>query len=177
MLHEIIMAGFGGQGILSLGQLLAYAGMLEDKHVAWIPSYGPEMRGGTANCGVTISSREISSPLIFEPTAAIIMNRPSLDKFESTVIPGGVILVNSSLVEKKVQRTDVKAYHIPATELAQELGNSRVAGMVILGTLLGLIKVISFNSVEESLRKVLPTNRHNLIPLNLQALSKGSCLA
>ncbi|MDA8210759.1 MAG: 2-oxoacid:acceptor oxidoreductase family protein [Clostridia bacterium] len=174
MLQEIIMAGFGGQGIMSMGQLLTYAGMLENKHVAWIPSYGPEMRGGTANCGVTISDREISSPVIFEPTAAIIMNRPSLDKFELTVKPGGFILVNSSLIEQKVQRTDIKACYIPANELAEGLGSSRVSGMVILGALLELTKVVSFDSVEESLKKVLPEYRYNLIPLNRQALEKGA---
>ncbi len=174
MLQEIIMAGFGGQGIMSMGQLLTYAGMLENKHVAWIPSYGPEMRGGTANCGVTISDREISSPVVFEPTAAIIMNRPSLDKFEPTVKPGGIILVNSSLIDNKVQRTDIKAYYIQANELAEELGNSRVSGMVILGALLELTKVVNFDSVEESLKKVLPEYRYNLIPLNRKALEKGA---
>lgn len=174
MLHEIIMAGFGGQGIMSMGQLLTYAGMLENKHVAWIPSYGPEMRGGTANCGVTISDRDISSPVVFEPTAAVIMNRPSLDKFEPAVKAGGIILINSSLIDKKVKRTDIKAYYIPANELAEELGNSRVSGMVILGALIELTKAVSFDSVEESLKKVLPEYRYNLIPLNRKALDKGA---
>ncbi|AVX20069.1 MULTISPECIES: 2-oxoacid:acceptor oxidoreductase family protein [Carboxydocella] len=174
MLHEIIMAGFGGQGIMSMGQLLTYAGMFEGKHVAWIPSYGPEMRGGTANCGVTVSDRPISSPVVFNPTAAIIMNIPSLDKFEPAVKPGGLILVNSSLVDRQVKRTDIKAFYIPANEIAEELGNPRVAGMVILGALVALTSMVSFKSLEEALKKVLPEYRHKLIPLNMQALERGA---
>lgn len=174
MLEELVIAGFGGQGVLSMGQLLAYAGMLEDKNVAWIPSYGPEMRGGTANCGVTISDSEISSPLVTEPSTAIIMNLPSLSKFEPTVKPGGLLLINSSLVDQKAQRTDVKVYEIPANEMAAELGNDRVANIVMLGAFLELTKVVTIDSIIESLKKVLPERRHNLIPLNREALEKGA---
>ena len=128
---RVICAGFGGQGVMSMGQLLTYAGMLEEKEVSWLPSYGPEMRGGTANCSVTISDMPVGSPVITDDaTCAIVMNLPSLDKFENDVVAGGKVLVNSSLIEKKVQRTDVDAYYIPANEIALELGNPRVARVV-----------------------------------------------
>lgn len=177
MLQEILIAGFGGQGVLSTGQLLAYAGMLENRQVAWIPSYGPEMRGGTANCGITISDESISSPLVTEPTTLIVMNRPSLDKFENAVVPGGLILINSSLVEQKVKRTDVQVLEIPANALAEELGNVRVANNIILGALIELTGIVSIEAVVESLKKVLPARRHNMIPINQQALEKGAALA
>ncbi|MGQ9556627.1 MAG: 2-oxoacid:acceptor oxidoreductase family protein [Desulfurispora sp.] len=173
MFEAILIAGFGGQGVLSMGQLLAYAGMTDGRHVSWIPSYGPEMRGGTANCGVTISNRPISSPVVSEPTVLIAMNRPSLEKFEPAVVPGGLILVNSSLIDIRVQRSDVRAYYIPANELAEEIGSSKVANNTILGALLKLTGAVSIPAVEESLKKVLPARRHNLIPINLQALQAG----
>lgn len=177
MFEGILIAGFGGQGVLSTGQLLAYAGMIEDKHVAWIPSYGPEMRGGTANCGVTISTDPISSPVVSEPTVLIAMNRPSLEKFEPTVIPGGLILVNSSLIDIKTQRTDVRTVYVPANDMAEELGNGKVANNIILGALLELTGVVSNEGVLESLKKVLPPKHHKLIPLNSEALEKGRELA
>lgn len=173
MFEGILIAGFGGQGVLSTGQLLAYAGMLEDKYVAWIPSYGPEMRGGTANCGVTVSDTPISSPVVSEPTVLIVMNRPSLEKFESWVVPGGIILVNSSLIDLKVRRDDVKDIYIPANDMAEEMGNGKVANNIILGSLIEMTGVVSLDSVIESLRKVLPPRRHNLIEINRQALEKG----
>lgn len=177
MLQEILIAGFGGQGVLSTGQLMAYAGMIEGKQVAWIPSYGPEMRGGTANCGITISDEPISSPLVTEPTTLIVMNRPSLDKFEKTVVPGGLILINSSLVEQKVKRQDVKVVEIPANRIAEELGNVRVANNVILGALIELTGIVTVEAVVESLKKVLPARRHNMIPVNQMALESGIKLA
>ncbi|TYO95602.1 2-oxoacid:acceptor oxidoreductase family protein [Desulfallas thermosapovorans] len=177
MFEGILIAGFGGQGVLSTGQLLAYAGMIEDKHVAWIPSYGPEMRGGTANCGITISTEPISSPVVSEPTVLIAMNRPSLEKFEPTVVPGGLILVNSSLIDIKTQRTDVRTVYVPANDMAEELGNGKVANNIILGALLELTGVVSNEGVLESLKKVLPPKHHNLIPLNGEALEKGRELA
>ncbi|MDK2887598.1 MAG: 2-oxoglutarate ferredoxin oxidoreductase subunit gamma [Thermoanaerobacter sp.] len=176
MYEAILIAGFGGQGVLSTGQLLAYAGMLEGKHVSWIPSYGPEMRGGTANCGVTISDSPISSPVVSEPTSLIVMNRPSLEKFEESVVPGGLLLVNSSLIDIKATRKDIRVYYIPANELAEELGDARVAGNVILGALLELTGVVSLDAVERSLREVLPAHRHKLIPLNRRALETGAAL-
>ena len=174
MLEEVTIAGFGGQGVLSMGQLMAYAGMLEGKTVSWIPSYGPEMRGGTANCGVTISYEKISSPVVTEPNCAIIMNRPSLDKFEPKVKTGGLILINSSLIDQKVCRDDLTVYEIPANELANELGNSKIANIILLGAYIELTKALSIDSIIESLKKVLPERRHNLIPLNREALEKGA---
>ncbi len=177
MLEQVLVAGFGGQGVLSTGQLLAYAGMHEGKHVSWIPSYGPEMRGGTANCGITVSDLEISSPMVSEPTALIVMNRPSLEKFEKDVVPGGLILVNSSLIDSKVEREDLRVLYIPANEMAEELGNGRVANNIILGALLGATGVVSADAVIASLKQVLPKHRHNLIGVNREALSEGMKLA
>jgi 2-oxoglutarate ferredoxin oxidoreductase subunit gamma len=163
--------------VLSTGQLLAYAGMMEDKHVAWIPSYGPEMRGGTANCGVTVSDEPISSPMVSEPTVLIAMNRSSLEKFEPAVAPGGLILVNSSLIDIKTKRPDVRTIYVPANDMAEELGNGKVANNIILGALLELTNVVSSDAVLESLKSVLPPKRHNLIPINGEALDKGRELA
>ncbi len=174
MFEGILIAGFGGQGVLSTGQLLAYAGMLEGRHVAWIPSYGPEMRGGTANCGISISDKPISSPVVSEPTVLIAMNRPSLEKFEKTVVSGGIIFVNSSLIDIKAKRQDVRVFYIPANDMAEELGNAKVANNIILGALLELTGVVSNDTVEESLRKVLPPHHHKLIPLNRKALETGA---
>jgi len=178
MLQEVILAGFGGQGVMSMGQLLAYAGMMEDKHVSWIPSYGPEMRGGTANCSVSISDAPVSSPIITEPDTLIVLNRPSLEKFEKDLKPGGLLLLNSSLIDVEPQRQDVAVLKIPANELALEkLNNSRVANMIILGAFVELTGAVSIESVIQGLKKVLPEYRHNLIPLNRQALELGVELA
>lgn len=178
MLQEIILAGFGGQGVMSMGQLLAYAGMEEDKQVSWIPSYGPEMRGGTANCSVTISDLPVSSPLITEPDTLIVLNRPSLEKFEHDVKPGGLILINSSLVDIEPNRKDVKVVRLPVDDLANEkFGNTRVANMILLGAFIVITGAVSLDSVVGALKKVLPEYRHNLIPLNRQALELGVELA
>ena len=136
---RVICAGFGGQGVMSMGQLMTYAGMLENKEVSWLPSYGPEMRGGTANCAVTISDQPVGSPIITDDaTAAVIMNSPSLTKFEGDVVPGGVILINSSLVHEKCSRDDIEAYYIDANELSNELGGPKFANMVMLGAFLAV---------------------------------------
>lgn len=174
MLQELIIAGFGGQGVMSMGQLLTYAGMIEEKYVAWIPSYGPEMRGGTANCSVSISEKQISSPIFTEPNSVIIMNQPSLDKFEPTLQPGGLLLINSSLVSKKATRQDIKVIEIAANEEAEKIGSNKVANIVILGAYIALTKVVTIDSIIESLKKVLPERRHHLIPLNRQALELGA---
>ncbi len=174
MLQEIIIAGFGGQGVMSMGQLLAYAGMLEGKHVSWIPSYGPEMRGGTANCAVTISDTEIGSPIVSEPNSVIVLNLPSLIKFEPVLVPGGLLLLNTLVAGQTYTRKDVRGYEIPAVEIADRLGNTKVANMVMLGAYLKATSVVSVDSVIESLKKVLPQRRHNLIPLNRQALELGA---
>lgn len=178
MLQELIIAGFGGQGVMSMGQLLAYAGLFEDKHVSWLPSYGPEMRGGTANCSVTVSDAPISSPVISEPNSLIVLNRPSLDKFENKLQPGGLLFINSSLIDASPQRQDIKVIKIPSEDLANEhFGSTRVANMIILGAYLELTQVVSLESVFQALKKVLPEYRHNLLPMNREALELGVKIA
>ncbi len=174
--HEVLMAGFGGQGVMSMGTLLAYAAMLEGKHVSWMPSYGPEQRGGTANCAVVVSDKPVGSPVVTEPMTLFVLNKPSLAKFESKVRPGGLILVNTSLIDTKVQRTDVRVIEIPANDIARELGEDRVANMVLLGAFIEATGLVSIRSVTESLKKALPPHRHNLIPVNEQALDRGRAL-
>lgn len=174
MIEEIIIAGFGGQGVMSMGQLLAYAGMVDGKHVSWIPAYGPEMRGGTANCSVIISDDPISSPIIADPTTLIVLNRVSLEKFQKDVLPKGLILINSSLIDVKPSRRDVRSLEIPVDQLAmQKFGNSRVANMILLGAFIEITQAVSVDSVMGALKKVLPEHRHNLIPLNRQAVELG----
>ena len=176
MLNEkVICAGFGGQGIMLIGQLMTYAGMLEGKQVSWLPSYGPEMRGGTANCNVMISEKPIGSPVISnDATTAIIMNLPSLDKFEAEVIPGGTVIINSSLIEKKSSRTDVKAYYVPANDIALELGNPRVANMIMLGAFIELTKAVTPEMVLKALEKTFGPSKAHLLPLNDAALKRGA---
>lgn len=172
---RVICAGFGGQGVMSMGQLLTYAGMLEGKEVSWLPSYGPEMRGGTANCAVTVSDSPVGSPLITgDATCAIVMNLPSLEKFESEVKPGGKIIVNSSLIEQKVQRDDVDVYYIQANDLAAELGNPRVANMIMLGAYLKTEPAVEVDSVLEAFKKVFGPSKEKFVPLNKDALLKGA---
>ena len=175
MLNErIICAGFGGQGVMLIGQLLTYAGMLENKEVSWLPSYGPEMRGGTANCSVMISERPIGSPVITDDaTSAIIMNLPSLDKFEQDVQKDGIIIINSSLIEKKASRADLKAYYVPANEIANEIGNSKVANMVVLGAYLELTQSVSMESVMSALKKIFGESKSHLMPINETAMKRG----
>lgn len=176
MLNEkVICAGFGGQGIMLMGQLMTYAGMLEGKQVSWLPSYGPEMRGGTANCNVMISDKPIGSPVINDDaTCAIVMNLPSLDKFEVNVVKNGYLLVNSSLIEKKTSRDDVHAFYIPANEIALELGNPRAANMVMLGAYIELTKAVTTDMVMKALEKTFGPAKAHLLPLNEQALKKGA---
>lgn len=175
MQHEIIVAGFGGQGVLLTGQLLAYAGLLEGKQVAWVPSYGPEMRGGTANCSVIISGRSIGSPLVDEPGAAIVLNQPSLEKFENRIRGRGLLLINSCTVDTgDMKRKDLQVHQIPANEIAARLGNDRVANMVILGAYLELTGAVSIDSVLAALAKVLPVNKHGLLAVNRKAADAGA---
>jgi 2-oxoglutarate ferredoxin oxidoreductase subunit gamma len=176
MLEEIIIAGFGGQGVMSMGQLIAYAGMLEGKGVSWLPSYGPEQRGGTANCAVVVSDAPVGSPLVTRPSTAIVLNNPSFDKFEPRVRPGGLLIVNSSLVVRASERKDIKIIEIAATDMANDLGNSRIANMILLGAFLELTKIVTADSIVESLKKVLSANKHHLIEVNKQALQKGASL-
>ncbi|NLJ41741.1 MAG: 2-oxoacid:ferredoxin oxidoreductase subunit gamma [Clostridiales bacterium] len=174
MAQELIISGFGGQGVMSMGQLLTYAGMLEGKNVSWLPSYGPEMRGGTAYCSVIITEEMVGSPIVNEATAVIAMNLPSMERFERTVNPGGLLIVNSSLVNKKADRTDIDVCYVPANEIADELGNTRVANMVILGAFLQKTRAVSEDSIIESLKGVLGSSKEHLIPLNREALKRGT---
>lgn len=176
MLNEkVICAGFGGQGVMSMGQLLTYAGMIEDKQVSWLPSYGPEMRGGTANCSVMVSESLIGSPIIdHNATCAIVMNMPSLVKFEEDLVTDGNLLINSSLIDEKASRSDVKAYYIPANEAAIELGNARVANMIMLGAYIELTKTVSFDALHKALEKVFGGRKAHLIEINVKALEKGA---
>lgn len=176
MLNEkIICAGFGGQGVMSMGQMLTYAGMIEDKQVSWLPSYGPEMRGGTANCNVIVSESLIGSPIIVDDaTCAIVMNLPSLDKFEADLAPNGRLLINSSLIEKKASRDDVVSYYVPANEIAIKLGNDKVANMVMLGAYIELTKAVEVESLHKALQKVFGERKAHLMDINIQALEKGA---
>lgn len=171
---EMIFAGFGGQGVMSMGMMVTYAGMLEDKNVSWIPSYGPEMRGGTANCGVVVTSEEIGSPIITEPDVVVAMNLPSMTKFESIIKKGGILIYNSSLIEREGGRDDITVIGVPANDLATELGNTRVANMVVMGTLLAQTKIVSQESIQQALRKVLPAHRHDLLGVNEEAMQRGA---
>ncbi len=173
MQHEIIIAGFGGQGILSAGRLLAYAGMLENKNVSWLPSYGPEMRGGTANCHVIISDEAVGSPILNSCTSLIVMNGPSLEKFENMVVPGGIIITDKSLVPEGPQRKDVDVFEVPATQMASDMGNLTFANIILLGKLVAATGMVSVESFETALYKVLPEKYHHLIPNEMEAFRKG----
>lgn len=177
MQTEIIIAGFGGQGVLFAGQVLAYAAMDNGFVVTWIPSYGPEMRGGTANCTVIIADEEIGSPLVRNPKAAIVLNLPSLDKYEPLVVPGGVLIANRSLINRGSQRDDLKAVFIPANEIAEELGDKRLTNMVALGAMLGLLPVLNLEAVEKALEDHLPERHKRLLPVNFKALRQGADFA
>ncbi|MEG1548362.1 MAG: 2-oxoacid:acceptor oxidoreductase family protein [Clostridia bacterium] len=172
--HEIIISGFGGQGVMAIGKTLAEAGMKEGKDVSWLPSYGPEMRGGTANCCVVLSDDDIVSPLVLAPTELIAMNKPSLAKFEPTVVSAGIIFVNSSIIEIKVQRTDVKSYYIPCLGIASELGNMKVANMVMLGAYIGATKLLKVETIREMLAHMFTGPKAALIDLNIEALKRGA---
>lgn len=172
--EKIICAGFGGQGVMLIGQLLAYSGMMEEKQVSWLPSYGPEMRGGTANCNVIVSDEPVASPVITnDATCAIVMNLPSLEKFEASVEEGGKILINSSLIEKKAGRNDIKAYYVPANDIAIDVGNDRVANMVMLGAYLKLTEIVKPETIIEALKKIFGDKKAHLIDVNKTALSQG----
>jgi 2-oxoglutarate ferredoxin oxidoreductase subunit gamma len=174
MQTEIITAGFGGQGVLFTGQLLTYAAMDEGREVTWIPSYGPEMRGGTANCTVVISDEEIGSPMVSDPQAVIAMNLPSLDKYEGKVRPGGVLVVNESMVDRAVSRQDIKVVMVKANEIAEELGDKRMMNMVLLGALIANLPVIPLKAIEKALAGHLPERHHKMLPKNYEALKRGA---
>jgi len=175
--HEIIFAGFGGQGVLSMGQIIAYAAMIENKEISWMPSYGPEMRGGTANCIVIVSSERISSPIISKFDTAVVLNQPSLDKFEHSIKPGGLLIYEQSAILKPPTRTDIEILSIPANEEALKLKKKQVANMIIVGAFLAKRPIVKIENIVKALSKVLPERHHHLIPVNEKALETGRRLA
>lgn len=173
MNEEIIIAGFGGQGVLSMGKILAYSGVMQDLEVSWMPSYGPEMRGGTANVTVIISDKKISSPIINQYDTAIILNQQSLDKFEKHVKPGGLLMYDSNGITRKPTREDIKIFRIDAAEEAAKMGNTKIFNMIVLGGYLKLKPIVKLSNVLEGLKKSLPERHHKLIPFNEQAIEQG----
>ena len=170
MKSKLFFAGSGGQGTLAIGQMIAKAAMEEGKEVTWLPSYGPEMRGGTANCTVVVSDKAIACPLINEADVLVVMNLPSLLKFESMVVPGGLLIINSSIVTEKATRSDIRVLEVPAVEMAQKLGNEKAANMVILGAILEETGVVSKDTVREEMRHMFSGRKEKFLPMNLAAL-------
>jgi len=177
MNESVIMSGFGGQGILLMGQLLCYAGMHEGKNVTWMPSYGPEMRGGTANCTVMISTDRVGSPVTRFPQSLVAMNKASLDKFESSIQQGGFLLINSSLVDRDPSRTDLKVIRVPANQIAEEAGTLQVTNMAALGAYVAGKSVVSLDSIIVALRRMIPEHRKELLAVNEEALRRGASAA
>lgn len=173
MTKEILIAGFGGQGVLFAGKLLAHIGLHENKQLSWLPSYGPEMRGGTANCSVIISDEPVGSPIVTKPDILIAMNLPSLDKYENDVVPGGVIIVDSSLVTRKVNRDDVTVFYIPATSMANEINAPTLANMIIIGKLIKETNVVSYSEIDNVLEKIVSARHQNLLEINKKAIDAG----
>jgi 2-oxoglutarate ferredoxin oxidoreductase subunit gamma len=173
MQKEIIIAGFGGQGVLFAGQVVAYAAMDSGKEVTWIPSYGPEMRGGTANCTVVIADDEIGSPLVKNPPLAIALNLPSFDKYEETLASDGTLIVNQSMVDRDAERDDIHVIFVPCNEIAEALGNKKLLNMVAVGALLTVLPEISLKDVEKALEGHLPARHKHLLPKNYEALRRG----
>ena len=171
--NQVLIAGFGGQGVLFIGKLLAYKGMFEGKEVSWLPSYGPEMRGGTANCSVILSDSPVGSPIVSNPDVLLAMNLPSLDKYESSVPAGGKIFLDSTFIERKVERTDVDVYYIPATKIASDAGVPTLANIVLLGKVIKETGIIDLEGMKELFEKIIPPKRHNLIEANLSTLALG----
>ena len=172
MTHSYLIAGFGGQGILFAGKFIVYKGMLEGKEVSWLPSYGPEMRGGTANCSVIVSDDPVGSPIVDHPDILMVMNLPSLDKYEDAVVPGGTIFVDSTLIERKVRRTDVKTVYVPATQLASDGGITKLANMILTGKVIKELGEFD-DGVEAALKKVVSAKHPEMLEVNLKALELG----
>ena len=171
--NQILIAGFGGQGLLFSGKVLAYAGLLEGRQLSWLPSYGPEMRGGTANCSVILSDEPVGSPIVQTPDILMVMNTPSLDKLEDSVQPGGKIFVDSSLIARSVRRTDVQAYYIPATQMAKDMGAPGLANMILLGLLVRETGCVSQDGLDTGLQKVIPARKADMLDINRAALKAG----
>jgi len=173
MTHELLIAGFGGQGVLSMGMTLGYAGVVENKEISWMPSYGPEMRGGTANCIVIVSDKRISSPIITAFDTVIVLNQPSMEKFEKAVKPGGLLLYDSTNIIAPPTREDIRIVALPASDEAAKMKNARIMNMIMLGAFIEQTRVVAIVSVMSALKKVLPERYHHLLPLNEQALQRG----
>ena len=176
MKQEVIISGFGGQGVLSMGKILAYSGLMEGKEVTWMPAYGPEQRGGTANVTVIVSDERISSPILSKYDVAIVLNQPSLDKFETKVKPGGILIYDGFGIINPPTRKDISIYRIDAMDKAAELKNAKVFNMIVLGGLLKVCSVVSDNGVEKALYITLPERHHALIPLNMKAIQEGKTI-
>ena len=174
--YRVVLAGFGGQGILFAGKVLAYTGLIDDREVSWMPSYGPEMRGGTANCSVTLSDEPIGSPLVVDPNVLLCMNQPSLDKFIDDVTPGGVVVVDKTLINHLPQRDDVKLFAIDATTIAEEHGLKGLANIICLGKIYAETKFASMETVEAAINKVVPPRKAHLIEKNIEAFKLGMTL-
>ena len=170
---QILIAGFGGQGVLFAGKFLAYKGLVQNKNVSWLPSYGPEMRGGTANCSVIISDMPVGSPIIEKPDILVAMNLPSLQKFVNAVVPGGKIIIDSTLIDVKVERTDVEVFYVPATQMAKDAGFSTLANMILTGKVLKETDAVTYEGNKETLESFIPAKKANLIDVNCQALQAG----
>ena len=170
---QVLIAGFGGQGILFAGKFLAYAGLLQGRNVSWLPSYGPEMRGGTANCSVILSDAQVGSPIVQHPNVLIVMNTPSLDKYEPMVVPGGKIFVDSTLITRTVERDDVEAFYIPATQMATDMGYHGLANMILLGAVLAKTGCVDDGTVDEALHHVIPARKANLFDANKACIEAG----
>ena len=173
MTHQILIAGFGGQGVLFAGKFLAYKGLVQDKQVSWLPSYGPEMRGGTANCSVVLSDTPVGSPIITNPDVLVAMNLPSLQKFVDSVVPGGQIYVDSALIDVKVERTDVQVFYIPATQMAKDQELEGLANMILTGSLLENHPELSFEGVDAVIEKLVPPSKAELVAPNRKAMQLG----
>ena len=173
MNKEILIAGFGGQGILFSGKFLAYEGLIDGKEVSWLPSYGPEMRGGTANCSIIISDSAVGSPIVSNPDILIAMNLPSLDKYEKEAKKGSQIFVDSSLIDRKVERDDVEVYYIPATKLASDEGLSGLANMIMIGHMIAKSDIVPEENIEKAMQKVVPPTKQNMFDLNMKAVKLG----
>ena len=171
--QEMILAGFGGQGIMFAGRLIASAGMIAEKEVSWLPSYGPEMRGGTANCHVIVSDQPVGSPIVVAPTTLVAMNRPSLDKFEDAVLSDGLLIMDSSLIDRKKKRKDIKVIKIPATRMAADMGAGKLANMIMVGQWIKETGLLSMEIVKMSLEKVVSANKQDLMDINIKALELG----
>ena len=170
---QIMIAGFGGQGVLFAGKFLAYKGMVQDKQISWLPSYGPEMRGGTANCSVVLSDSPVGSPIITNPDVLVAMNLPSLQKFVNAVVPGGKIILDSTLIDAKVERTDVEVFYIPATQMAKDAGFSTLANMILTGKVLKETDILAWDGNRETLESFIPAKKAGLIDINCKALQTG----